>query len=235
MSVIIGADAAKLAGLQIDQLQKLRQGHMTLEHIEWFNFLSKEMRDELVTGGKSIPKPAPPVEEVDKFALLADLGIITVPADYNHPTRLATFRQQNRKKFYSYNDAITDANFPNPSRRLRPGDKLRVSAFKQIVPGTTSSLERMAFLKSQKAVYVGAQGASLVFEQKRDQMLKDKWYTSFDEENRLWRVAVGSPRVPSVFADSDGDFYFNLGRFGGPWDDVNAFLCFRDLEKSSDA
>ncbi|HBB65121.1 MAG TPA: hypothetical protein DCZ84_00545 [Candidatus Vogelbacteria bacterium] len=37
----IGADVVnKLAGLQIDLLQKIRQGHITNEHLEWFNGLT---------------------------------------------------------------------------------------------------------------------------------------------------------------------------------------------------
>lgn len=44
---IIEADTAKLAGLQIDMLQKMRQGQMTMDHLEWFNNLSKQQRDML--------------------------------------------------------------------------------------------------------------------------------------------------------------------------------------------
>lgn len=47
MSTIIDADAAKLAGLQIDLLKKMRQGHVTLAQLEWFTGLSKEARDNL--------------------------------------------------------------------------------------------------------------------------------------------------------------------------------------------
>jgi len=172
---------------------------------------------------------------LEKFVLLVDLGIITVPKGYVHGTRLATFKKQNQKKFYGYNDAISDENFPNPSHILKPGDKLHVQAFKQIVPGQTTSAERMAFLATQKAVHVGAQGASLVFELKRDELPKGKWYASFDEEDRLWRDAGGYRRVPIVRACSGGGFGFGLGNFGDPWNDGNVLLCFRDLEKSLDA
>jgi len=51
MDTIIGADTVKLAGLQIDQLQKVRKGHITLEHLEWFNNLSKEQRDVVSNTG----------------------------------------------------------------------------------------------------------------------------------------------------------------------------------------
>ncbi|TSC62956.1 MAG: Uncharacterized protein G01um101448_61 [Parcubacteria group bacterium Gr01-1014_48] len=51
MSTIIDADAVKLAGLQIDLLQKMRQGHVTLSHFEWFVGLSKDARDRFMTVG----------------------------------------------------------------------------------------------------------------------------------------------------------------------------------------
>ncbi|OHA81110.1 MAG: hypothetical protein A2675_00825 [Candidatus Yonathbacteria bacterium RIFCSPHIGHO2_01_FULL_51_10] len=47
MTIIIDADAATLAGLQIDLLQKIRAGHITPAHLAWFNGLTKKARDEL--------------------------------------------------------------------------------------------------------------------------------------------------------------------------------------------
>ena len=177
--------------------------------------------------------PASLAVPAEKFALLADLGTITVPDGYDHATRLYSFGKKHRKEFYYYNDAITDENFSNPTRILKPGDKLHVRAFKQVVSGTTTSGERMAFLATQKAIYTGAQGASLVFEEKRDQLLKGKWYASFDEPDRLWKDAGGYHRVPNVCANSDGVFRFDLGRFGRVWGGNRAFLCFSDFEPES--
>ena len=229
MKTIIDAGSAKLAGLQIDTLSKYRAGQLTLDQWERFNNLSPEDR-EARFGDWKMPEPTAPAEPTEKFALLVDLGIITVPDDYDHAKQLAVFMKKNRKKFYGVNDNITDANFPNPTRILKPGDKLRVRAFKQVVVGTTTSEERMAFLATQKAIHTGAQGASLVFDQKRDQLPKGKWYASFDEKDRLWTDAGGSHRVPGVDAHSDGDFCFDLGSFENVWDDDGAFLCFCDIE-----
>ncbi len=223
----IDADAAKLAGLQIDTLQKVRSGQITLGQWERFNNLSMADREARFGDWKK-PEPTAPAEPTEKFALLVDLGIITVSDDYSHPTRLATFGGMNRQKFYYYNDGITDANFPNPSRILKPGDKLRVRAFKQVVGGTTTSEELMAFLATQKAIHTGAQGASLVFDQKRDQLPKGKWYASFDEKDRLW-YAGGYRRVPRVGCSQGGGFEFHLGDFGDVWGDGGAFLCFCDV------
>jgi len=48
MGIPIGAETAKLAGLQIDQNQKLRDGHFTLEQFEWWLNLSEEVRNRFM-------------------------------------------------------------------------------------------------------------------------------------------------------------------------------------------
>lgn len=233
MKNIIGIDAAKLAGLEIDLLQKMRKGHITAAHLQWFSALTKGERDALVVVGKPALKAVSPVEPIAKFALLAELGIFTVPEDYVHGGRLDSFKLKYQndevKSFYYYNEDITDANFPNPSRILKPGDKLRVRAYKQIVPGTTTSKERMDFLATQNTtVYPGAQGASLVWEQMRAKMPKGFWYAAFDEEEHLWKDTHGHRRVPSVFCGSAGDFCFSLGSFELVWYGYDAFFGFCD-------
>ena len=229
-NAIIGAETARWAGLQIDLHSKFRSGNLSADQLEWWLNQSKDGRDTLMNGEKPVVKQAPPAEPTEKFALLVDLGIITVPDDYDHATALKSFGKKNRKKFYYYNEAITDPNFPNPTRVLKPGDKLRVRAFKQVVSGTTTSEERMAFLATHKAIPTGAQGASLVFDQKRDQLPKGKWHASFDEKDRLWQDAVGLHRVPCVLCHSGGGFRFYLGDFERVWNVDFAFLCFCDVE-----
>ncbi len=196
--------------------------------------LRKEDLVGLLAGTHEItPKAAPVVaektERAEKFALLVDLGVITVPDDYVPGTQLASFKKKNHEKFSYYNDAITDANFSNPTRVLKPGEKLFVRVFHQIVSGNTTSEERMEFLSQYNPVYTGAQGASIVWEQKRDRLPKGKWYSSFDEKDRLWKDSGGYHRVPLVWALVDGDFKFDLGRFENPWGDDGCILCFCDL------
>ncbi|MFA6056208.1 MAG: hypothetical protein WC769_12635 [Thermodesulfovibrionales bacterium] len=164
-----------------------------------------------------------------RFELLVDLGIVTVPDDYVHEKQLKMFKGKNGEKFYYYNDDITDKHFSNPTRILKPGDKLWLRTFKQIAPGSTTSEDRMKFLASKKAIHVGAQGASLVFDQKRNQLPKGYWYCSFDEKDRLWKDADGRRRVPVVDADTDGDFRFDLGDFERAWAGHSVLLCFCDL------
>ena len=219
---IIGAEAARWAGLQIDLNSKYRAGQLTADQLERFNNLSPEAREERFGFWKR------PIES-SKFELLKDLGIITVPSDYVHGTQLESFMKKNRKKFYSVNENITDANFPNPSRILKPGDRLWVRSHKQVVSGTTTSEERMAFLATLNSHHTGAQGVSLVFEQKRDQLPKGYWCGSFDEKDHFWEDAERCHRVPGVRVYSDGDFHFRLGLFEEPWRGSDVILSFCDV------
>lgn len=225
--ITIGVDAARLAGLQIDALTKFRAGQLSLDHMERFLNLTPEAREERFGDGKR-PKTKP-----EKFELFKDLGVIEIPADYDHTKRLSTFYKKHqdagKKSFYYYNEMTTDQNFSNPSRILKPGDKLWVRAFRQATSGMTTSEERLKFLKSQNAVFTGAQGASVVFDQKRNQLPKGYWYVSFDEKERLWQDPNGHHRVPCVNANSSGAFNFYLGYFENGWGPGGILLCFCDL------
>jgi hypothetical protein len=227
MSKIIGVDAAVLAGLEIDLLQKLRNGQITIEQYKWFLGLTKEVREQFVAESKDAALAR-------KFILIKDLGIIEVPADYVH-AHLDHFVEANREKFYSVNKNITDENFSSKSTtKLTPGRKLRVRVYKQVVGGSTTSVERMDFLRAQPGnVWLGAQGVTLVWP-KREELPKGVWYCSFDEPDALWQDSDGHHRVPSLHCNTDGDFTFNLGRFGFDWNPDHYLLSFCD-EESLDA
>ena len=186
-----------------------------------------------VLAGCLLPTTAPLVP-TEKFALLADLGTITVPEDYVHGTRLASFRAKYQdgefKRFHFYNDALTDANFPNPSRILKHSDKLSVRAFRQIAVGMTTSEERMLFLQTEGAVFTGAQGASLVWEQKCKELPKGYWYSSFNKNERLSEVADGHHMVPDIGAGVDGTYHFHVGHLNLDQGVGVALLCFCEVE-----
>ena len=168
------------------------------------------------------PKPA---QADDRFELINTFNIV-VPQGYNHATRLDSFSKEHRKDFYYYNDAITDRNFAKATTKLEPGRKLKVKVF-QIKERVTSE-DCMAHLRSQKAVLVGAQGASLAYEQGKDQLPVSRWSISFDEKDALWEDTDGNHRVPGVYRSSDGGFGFLLGDFEGGWSDDRCLLCFCD-------
>ena len=230
MSTIIGADAARLAGLQIDQLQKFRSGNLSLDHLERFLNLSSEAREERFSGGGRVVVPTAPTV---KFDVLGGLGTIVVPKGFNSTSCLAEFFAKHqggqKKTFAYYNEDVTDANFVKVSTRLSAGRRLRVTAYKQIVEGTTTSVERIAYLASQgENLLVGAQGLTLVVDQTRNQLPKGKWYSSFDKKEHLWKDADGYHRVPLVDANTDGSWDWDLGRFEKVWDQDRVFLGFRD-------
>ena len=192
--------------------------------------LQRVLEGAIITEQKTViispPKPKP-----DKFELLTTFEI-TVPADYNHATRLDTFRavhqNEESKEFYFYNDAITDTNYAGKATtKLTAGRKFLVKAFG--IKKTVSLLDCLAKVKAESGVLTGAQGASLVYEQRKDELPKGKYYVSFDEKDALWQGPDGNHRVPNLFAYSGGDFGFALDYFGRDWDSADVLLCFCDL------
>ncbi len=171
--------------------------------------------------------------ENEKFVLFVDLGIITVPDDYMHKSRLTTFYGLNQDRFLLYQDEITDVNFPYPSRILKPGNKFRLRAFREIVPGRTTLNMRLGFLATQKAIYTGAQGLSLVFDQKRDQLPRAKWYVSFDVKERLLAQDHNYHGVPLLGVRGDGAFLLTLDHFECLSGNNNIFLCFTEMKGTS--
>lgn len=170
---------------------------------------------------------APPKPRPDKFELLTTFEL-TVPEDYNHATRLDTFKAAHEAEFYYYNPDLTDHNFSKATTQLAPGRKFAVKVFGIKSGKSVSSEECLAKIQSENGVLVGAQGASLAYEQGKANLPKGKWHISFDEKDALWFVG-GDRQVPCVYAYSVGDFRFNLGFFDGDWLVDHCLLCFCDL------
>lgn len=156
------------------------------------------------------PKSTEPPKTVVKFDVLANLGIIVVPAYYVHEPK------------------FQGLDFSNPTRVLKPGDRLWVRAHKQIVGGTTTSEERLACLKTLGSHLVGAQGVRLVRGDKQawKKVPKEYLYASFDEKDRL-PIAGGRRRVPAVSTFWRDD-NFLLGYFESVWLVHSAFFSFCD-------
>jgi len=216
MDKIIGADAVKLAGLQIDLLQKVRNGQRTFAHLEWFNRATKEDLDKFMSQGRVVDA---------RFELINTFDLV-VPKGYNHATRLATFAKMHKSEFICYNSDITDKNFGKAMTKLVSGLKFKVDIFQ--IKTRVGSEDCLAFLRSQKAVLTGAQGASLVYELAKNVLPANRWFASFDDKDALWKDSVGFHRVPYVYRVSDDGFEFRLGYFGAVWDGDVCLLCFRD-------
>ncbi|MEK7512900.1 MAG: hypothetical protein AAB601_01755 [Patescibacteria group bacterium] len=160
----------------------------------------------------------PRFEHVKEFKL-------TVPADYDHGTQLGTLKHE---EFYYFNDAITDGNFRNATQKLVPGKTYKAKLFR--IKKTVTSDDCLGLYKAVGAILTGAQGMSLVYQLKKDELPKGKWTISFDEKDALWQVPDGSHRVPGVRAHSVGDFGFDLGGFEGGWNSDDVVLCLCDCE-----
>ena len=161
----------------------------------------------------------------ERFELLSQKLTIVVSAEYNHDTQLAKFAKQHRASCSYFNEALTDANFANVSDKLVAGRTYKVKQF--LIKETVSSDDCLTLLRSQKALFVGAQGKSLVFDQNRNELVKGRAYVSFDKEANL-PVVVGDRRVPYFHALSVGGFEVGLGRFALPWFGGRVLLCFCD-------
>lgn len=165
----------------------------------------------------------------DRFELLSSFEL-TVPSGYDHGTQLATFAEYAKKKsekFYYVNEAATDANYAKATQRLVPGKTYGVKIF--AIKRRVTSEDCLAFLASQQAILVGAQGLSLTRQLKRNELPVGKWTVSFDQKDALWEDADGNHRVPRVYRYSDGDWNFYLGSFENDCYDGYCLLCFRDL------
>jgi len=174
------------------------------------------------------------ISKTKKFTLLADLGTITVPNSYSAMTRLKKFREK------YYGNILPDENnlinflrgikrFPNPSHAIKRGDKLRVRAFRQVVGGETTAKERMAFLDTKKAIYIGSPGLVIVFEQKRKILPKDFQYISFDRERYLLIDSRGSHRMLFIKDYPGGDFSLSFIHFKTELYADQAFFCFNKI------
>lgn len=213
-------DGGRLASLQARLMKEMVNGEATLDHLDWFAHLSRRERDAIsqVDLGDLAAPPR-------RFWPMSDLGAIVVPKNYDS-VYLARFSKRNSRRFWRYDKNLAQENFAIPSRILRPGERLRVKAFRQLLPPFASYERRMRFLQKQKALYLGAQGAALVFEQKRSKLQKGFWYVSLDKEERLWRGQDGCYRVPALNACMSGRYAFDLKNIHELWDEHSVLLCF---------
>jgi hypothetical protein len=195
---------------------------MSVEHIEWFNMLTKSERDNLVAGNGF-------VKNNDSFELIKTINLV-IPGNYDHATRLASFRKENYEKFYGYSDNITDKNYAMVTNKLLAGQNGKVKFFQ--IKKRVSSLDCLKKLKEEKAILVGAQGASLVWELKREELPVGKCIVSFDKKKALGQDGYGNRRVPHIGRYSDGAWHFLLGNFESDWDGDCYLLCFCDFQLS---
>lgn len=193
-----------------------------------------------------------PIKSDGCFKLLTSFKL-TVPESYDCKTQLALFSEKNSKNFfYYYRERITDSNFAKVSNELVPGKTYVVKIFG--IKQEITYEDCIAFLKTQKAIFVGAQGISLVWELKKEKFPMSRWTASFDEKDALWKDRDGYCRVPSLGRQSvlegywqvtindtgcsrpvfvyfwEGEWSFRLAYVDNSWTPNDCLLCFCDLK-----
>lgn len=167
-------------------------------------------------------------EKLNDCFRLVDSFDIVVPKGYDHSIRLDTFRQEHEEEFYFYNQAITDKNFARATVKLVLGQKLKVKVFQSTKRVIADDCLR--FLRGEKSLFVGAQGMSLIYEQGKDRLLKDRYaYISFDEKDALHDSDSNLP-VLYININETPSFAFDLWHFNGAWNSdfgcIVYILCF---------
>lgn len=177
----------------------------------------------------------------NRFHLVREFKIV-VPKNYNHATCLRTFRDS--RNFYYYDDGITDEHYQRVTRKLIPEEKFNVKLFST---SSASFNEWLSFVYSQGGALVGAQGASIVYEQCGGNLLEGTWSASLDVKRNLWKDTGGlrwrwaesygkkyfredgggHRGVPGIGCRSiNGDLMFSLRYFDLPWLCNYYLLCF---------
>jgi hypothetical protein len=177
----------------------------------------------------------------DKFEIFIDLGLITIPSNYVHKTFLAGARKRLCAGNTRICEGITDLNYSKQDRVINPGEQFRVCIFRQVVNGlakdsttlgqrTSTTEERMNYLSKYKdPVFLGAQGAVLVLEQKGYVLPKGLWCISMDREANCWFEGA-DPRVSYIFPYVDGNFEVGHFPYGYVWFAHHLFLGFFEVD-----
>jgi len=162
-----------------------------------------------------------PGDAMQEFILLYAFNLM-VPDNYDHSTQLASFKKKNREDFLFYSDVITDEKFANATQRLIPGKTYKVKIFR--TTHWVYSEECLEFLKSQNAILVGAQGISLVWDLRKDNLCFGRTI-SFDQKKALPTDQFDFHRVPFITRRENGKGSFDIATFDGDWCRDEYLLC----------
>lgn len=167
-----------------------------------------------------------------RYEFLADLGEILVPDGYDHDTYLDRFIAENGRAFHDLDDGLNSENFAKATVKLAAGRRLNVECWH--IKTRVTSEDNLRFLVAQGSVLAGANGAALVFEQKRNLLPKNCWHVSFDEKDALWKGSSSRHQVPILGNMPIGGLYFIFAFKcccfeDSSWDHDCSLLVFRDV------
>ena len=169
----------------------------------------------------------------------------TVPDDYKHEEQLSRFSSLFAKDHKCYNnnrkEFLTDVDFCRATKRLKPGKKYGAKIFK-INAKTISFEDCLIFLQKQKAIFVGAQGLSLIFQLKNDVLPRGIKIASLDKKealytrNRRRRIKSRMYYFPLIdFVADEEETYefgwgFDMAFCGNFFNKGYGLLCVQELE-----
>ena len=214
----IGVDAAKLAGLQIDMLQKLRNGQMTIEQMEWFSGLTADDRDWLLGNRDS------------RFKQIGFFNFF-VPEDFAHKTCLGAFKKNHQEKFaFPREDGVLfeDKRFARVTDELASGQRIGVCVFEARV--NVGFEDCLNFVRRRSDLLVGAQGLVVAIEQAWSYFPRGQDCFSLDMKNVLWKNSLNNHLVWSSALHTRFDhFVFELRPFDWDLRKCECLLLFRNL------
>jgi hypothetical protein len=162
------------------------------------------------------------LEYPKKYLEQVEVWEITIPANYVRDTRLDWFSTTYRDSFHFYSTRINEKNFPGAIIGFESGQKILVRVFRLKKPVSTNGC--LVFLRNHGAILTGAQGATLVWEQKREQVPKGFCYLSFDAALSDYKER------PVLERCSDGIFKFRAVSSEFFWSAGDRLLCFSYAE-----
>jgi len=173
------------------------------------------------------------VIERPQFFLVDDLGIITIPGDYQHENSREYFQKRIPKIFVWWSE---ESLFKRASRILHPGDMLHVRIFGDSHNSTGSSAEdKLEFLEKQHAVYPGIQGMYFVVKETGQRLKSGYEYLMLDKEKNLYGYP-GPLSVPTLRCrrkdtdDWEDDFCVQDSTFKDRQGSNSLFFCFTEVK-----
>ena len=153
---------------------------------------------------------------------------VRIPSDYDHDKQVDQFHEKKKKDsgILHYNDGITSENFSKASIKLEPGKTYGV----EIVPIQSGPLtyECEAYMKKRGAIFVGAQGLTLVQDLKPE-LLPVGITVSLDKYEALWE-SDSTAWFPLIESRLQKKWVFELGNWGGYLEAGSYLLCFFEIK-----
>lgn len=146
---------------------------------------------------------------------------LKIPLDYDHDTRLNSFRRKIERKWFPKPDPleidrnITSENFNRVTNKLIPGKNYIIKLIPVLVLDYENGLtneECLEYLHSTKSLLVGAHGLSLLYEYFYKFCPQKRKIISFEERKFLWVGRGGRPLL--TYLQITGDYDRSYGEDG---------------------